>query len=349
MINDELLNENGLTINILKDDTIKIENLTKNKLRLIFKKPKSNYNEYINFNFNPGTFVITQPKKWPITPTQDKVDVLLFGEDFYHNYEISLETKTIKDLTKKWVVIRNFQIIKEQISIIISAYKTEKYIKETILSLHSLKNSYFDIEIIVGVDGDQEVLMEVLDYDYPKEVSFYLFEDNVGLFHSRNTMVLKSKYDKLLFFDSDDIPHPNLLIRLVENIKEFDIVRWYPIKFNDGDDYTDEKNVEPINSLLCGCFGIKKEIFLENNGFQPWRAHGDTEFHMRVDLKYSTIVLDEHLFYYRIRKDSLSRDKQTRDGSLLRETYKRIIEEKINNNSFKNPERLYTKECLWLK
>ena len=55
------------------------------------------------------------------------------------------------------------------------------------------------------------------------------------------------------------------------------------------------------------------------------------------------------LFYYRIRKNSLSRDKQTRDGSLLRETYKRIIEIRINNNSFRNPERLYTSECLWIK
>jgi hypothetical protein len=162
-------------------------------------------------------------------------------------------------------------------------------------------------------------------------------------------MALKSKYDKLLFFDSDDIPHPDLFINLIENFEKYDIVRWLPIHFNDGDDYKDKKKLKMGKEVLCGCFGIKKQIFLDNNGFQPWRAHGDSEFNLRVDRKYKTILLDKHLFYYRIRKNSLSRDKQTRDGSLLRETYKRIIEIRINNNSFRNPERLYTSECLWIK
>lgn len=346
---EKILDKDGVSVYITENNEIKVENLSKNKLRLVTKKPNSDFNEYVNFHFNPGIFIITHPPKWTTTPTNDKVNLLLFGEDFYYDYIISLKNKTIKDVTKKWLTIDNFEIVKERVSVIISAYKTEKYIKETILSLHSLKNDYFDIEIIVGIDGDQKVLMEILDYDYPKEVSFYLFEENVGLFHSRNTMVLKSKYDKLLFFDSDDIPHLNLFENLIKYFKEYDIVRWFPISFNDGDDYRDDTKIKLSKNLLCGCFGIKKQIFLDNNGFQPWRAHGDTEFNLRVDKNYKTIILNDHLFYYRIRKESLSRDKQTRDGSLLRETYKRIIEEKINNNSFKNPERLYTRECLWIK
>ena len=151
-----------------------------------------------------------------------------------------------------------------------------------------------------------------------------------------------------MFFDSDDIPHEDLFINLIENFKKYDIVRWLPINFTDGTDYKNEENITYNKALLCGCFGMKKQLFLNNNGFQPWRAHGDAEFSNRVDKKYRTIVLNKHLFYYRIREDSLSRDKQTKDGSILRETYKRLMEYKINYSSFKNPERMYTSECLWL-
>lgn len=344
-----ILEKNGIKVSILDDNSLRVDNLSKNNLHLIVKKPNHEYNEYVNFNFNPGVFIITSPFKWPVTPTDDIVNLLIYGEDFYYDYLISIKNLTIEDITKKWVKIKNYDIVKEKISIIISAYKTEKYINETILSLCSLQNRYFDLEVIIGIDGDQEVLIEILKNDYPENVSFYLFEENVGLFHVRNTLVLKSKYDKLLFFDSDDIPHEDLVVNLIENFKKYDIVRWLPIKFMDGTDYEDEKNKSYLKVLLLGCFGIKKQFFLDNNGFQPWRAHGDVEFSYRVDKKYKTIVLDKHLFYYRIRENSLSRDKKTKDGSLLRETYKRLVDHKLNYNSFKNPERLYTSECLWLK
>lgn len=340
---------NDITIEILDDDVIKIENFSGEKYRVIVSNPKEKYNGYVNFNFNDHNWVTTKPKEWPFSPTNEIVKIYLVAQSKMVELELDLEKKNIKDVTDYSIFVENFDPQKRNVSFIVPAYKTEKYLNDTIYSILSLENDYTDLEIIVGIDADQNVLQLVSKTDYPENVKFYLFEKNIGLFHNKNTMVTKSKYENIIFFDSDDIAHKNLLKSFFRIIKDNEIVRWKCLKFKDNTDYNIEENLTKNDHFIGGCFGINKKVFLENNGFQPWRCHADSEFMQRVDLKYKTIYLNEYLYYYRVRQDSLTNHPSTTHGSIIREAYKRIMEEKINTKDFKNPERLYVSDCIFIK
>jgi len=334
---------NNITIEILDDDVIKIENFSGQKYRVAVANPEKKYNGYVNFDFHDANWITTQPKNWPFSPTNEKVKVYLVGQDHMYTFDLTMKDKKIEDTTDDSMYVENFDPKKRKVSFVVPAYGTEEYIDETIESILNMENEFTIIEIVIGIDGDQKILERISDRDYPDNVKFYLFETNVGLFHVKNTMVTKTKYENIIFFDSDDVAHKDLLTYFFKNIRDNDIVRWKSLKFNDENNLT--KNVH----FLGGCFGIKKNVFYENNGFLPWRCHADSEFIGRVDPKYKTVYLDEHLFYYRTREDSLSNHSNTKQGSLIRETYKRIMEDKINTGNFVNPERLYTSECIFIK
>jgi cellulose synthase/poly-beta-1,6-N-acetylglucosamine synthase-like glycosyltransferase len=103
---------------------------------------------------------------------------------------------------------------KHGISIIITAYKAVKYIKETLDSI--LNQIWFNIndnwEILLGVDGCDETLnyLHSIRKNY-KNLRIFMMKKNKGTYITSNTMMSIAKYDYLLRFDSDDIMNPNLI------------------------------------------------------------------------------------------------------------------------------------------
>ena len=107
-----------------------------------------------------------------------------------------------------------------QISIIICTHQTHRYLDfvEAINSL--LTQSYENTEIIVVVDGNEE-LYEKISGNENKNVDKIIFNDkNLGLSESRNKGIKEANGDVIAFFDDDAVADENWLEELVKMYEE---------------------------------------------------------------------------------------------------------------------------------
>ena len=115
------------------------------------------------------------------------------------------------------------------ISIIITAYKMEKYIKFTLdsISEQTWFKNHNNWEILIGVDACNETLkyLHSIIKNY-SNMHVFMMEENRGTYITTNTMMSIAQYDNLLRFDADDIMFSYLveLIMKESESKNFDRV-----------------------------------------------------------------------------------------------------------------------------
>jgi glycosyltransferase involved in cell wall biosynthesis len=106
---------------------------------------------------------------------------------------------------------QNDSLLKNEVSIIIPAWKADKWINDCLQSIYDqswFKDKNNKWEILVGIDNCEKTKFAAL----PKEnTKLYFFKEHYGPYVIRNTLAYNSKYDNLLFFDSDDLMHPDLI------------------------------------------------------------------------------------------------------------------------------------------
>ena len=123
--------------------------------------------------------------------------------------------------------INNESFIKREnpfLSICISAYNSEKYIENAILSI--INQSFQNFEIIVvndnSIDNTSKILMKLQNEE--KRIKLINHSQNLGIYHSRVEGVLNSKSTYILFLDSDDmIFNPFLFENIYENYLKYNL------------------------------------------------------------------------------------------------------------------------------
>jgi glycosyltransferase involved in cell wall biosynthesis len=233
------------------------------------------------------------------------------------------------------------------LSIIITAYNNKDFIEETINSILD-SGKGFEFEILVGIDNCQITLNKCLDLyrKFGSNVKYFYFTSHYGTYVIRNTLVKISKYNKLLFFDSDDIMDENLISNIITNLDNYDYIKYGFISFK-GEFKEKVKFYNKNNGYPKGSFGILKDVFLNQNGFEPWICAADGEFDWRVtsnNVKVKT--LETVGLYYRIHSSSLTNKNDTSLKSSLRKEYHNIRDNKIKNNNNKPLEKLNIGEYI---
>ena len=90
-----------------------------------------------------------------------------------------------------------------KISIIVSAYNAEKYIKECLEKL--LQQTYENIEIIVVEDGSTDKTKEIIkSFEKNKKITIIYNDGNKGLSYSRNVGLRGATGEYIGFIDADD-------------------------------------------------------------------------------------------------------------------------------------------------
>ena len=97
----------------------------------------------------------------------------------------------------------------EAVSIVIPAYNSEKFIRETLDSC--LAQTYPNIELIVIDDGSSDNTVEIVQ-SYGEKVCL-IQQSNSGPAIARNTGIEAAKADYIQFCDSDDVLHPEKIER----------------------------------------------------------------------------------------------------------------------------------------
>ena len=217
---------------------------------------------------------------------------------------------------------------KEGVSVCITAYKAQDYIKECLDSV--VQQTWFkdndNFEIIVGIDGCEKTFeyMKTIMHNY-KNLKVWMMDSNKGTYITSNTIMSRAKYENVFRFDSDDIMCNNLVETVMKEKGNSVLVR-YHLK-----DFGDEKNEVAV---AHGTIYIKKSVFLKYGGFRPWPCGADTELYCRLKNVESVKNIKDILMLRRVHDTSLTRAEDTGYKSELRKKYKRLIKEM----SIKKPE-----------
>lgn len=215
------------------------------------------------------------------------------------------------------------------ISIIIPAYKAEKYIDECISSLTAV-----GVEILIGVDACETTLNHIINKGlYPDlGVSLFYFPKNVGPYVIKNTLIDIAKNDNVLFFDADDIMQSGTLEQFYNAIQRNDYVKLNYMNFQK----TITKNGQIMNDAVIG---IKKDVFNKLNGFYPWRCGADTEFGYRLwHNGFKQKTLEGINYFRRLHGENLTMRKDLGHGSSIRNQYCNIINNNLRIKTWPNPE-----------
>lgn len=202
------------------------------------------------------------------------------------------------------------------LSIIIPTFDSVEFLTELIESINN--NNYTNaFEVLIGIDACEKTLEYVKTNQFPDNFFFYYFIENGGPYIIKNTLSELTKYDKIFFFDSDDIMMENIIKQIDEDLDKYDCVK---PKFLNFKDYKGKRNFSDDGSLYGeGVFGIQKDLFLNMNGFEGWKVAADSDFMGRLYKFNKKIKLTpDVLFHRRLHNNSLTRRKDTGYASQMR-------------------------------
>lgn len=330
----------------LDNNILKVEN--NNKLcRIELYNRSSNWFGYVNSKFDKNTWISSNLKDWGCN---NICEIKITTDNEYFEFEVDLVSNKILDITPLYVNVKSrFEIEDKKISILIAAYNTVEYIDSTINELINIKekNWWIDLEIIIAIDGCYKTLKHFSTKVYPDYCKIILLSENHGLSIVKNTLVKIAKNEKLIFLDSDDLPVKHMIDRVWNELDDNDFIYFKCYRFENDKDIPN--NIKKYPAILGGCFGLNKSKFLKLNGFWPWRAQSDSEFKERLQAqnthnkkKNKFKVLDDYLFYYRDRANSLSRDSSSNKHSEIRKAYYEIMDNRRKYVDYSNPNALKT-------
>lgn len=207
-------------------------------------------------------------------------------------------------------------------SVIIPLYNKAPYVEKAIRSV--LNQTLQDFELIVIDDGSTDNSFEVVQQLFssltPPSGGWGAYtQQNQGVSTTRNKGVSLAKYDYIAFLDADDWWAPTYLEEMKKLIEEFPQAGIY------GSSYYKVKNGKHIPAkigveqgfekgiinyfrvyantmwmpLWTGATILKKEIYIQENGFKPQLKLGeDFDLWVRIAIKHPVALLNKPLAYY---------------------------------------------------
>ncbi|PIF60603.1 glycosyltransferase family 2 protein [Flavobacterium sp. 11] len=224
-----------------------------------------------------------------------------------------------------------------KVTIIMATYNRAHFILETLQSIQI--QTFEDWECLIIDDGGTDNTKEVITPILEKDFRFHYFKRTDSYLKGpgcRNMGLDLAKGDYIIFFDDDDIPHPQNLELCVHELSGNDIsfCRYMRNVFFDDFDYNfdysktytsfyiDQNDIEKIlkNELQFICTSVmwKKECFKNNRFAEQLMYAEEWELYSRiVSSGLRGISIDKCLFYGRKHSNSLTgafncREKVTR-------------------------------------
>jgi glycosyltransferase involved in cell wall biosynthesis len=226
---------------------------------------------------------------------------------------------------------------KEGYSILIASYKMVNFIEEC---LDSVKNqTYFkendSYEVLVGIDGCIDTLKRVKEIksNYPEQFKFYFMKENMGMYITTNTLLIKSNYDKIICFGSDDIMMPKMIEKINKNIGDFDVLKFKVAEFTD-----DIYNFKISNSFFEGASCYKSSVYDIFGGYKSWRTSADSDFLFRTRQFVKEKFIHHCLCYRRVHLNSLTQNPDTGYNSKKREEYRKQLKYHYDKIEYVQPE-----------
>jgi glycosyltransferase involved in cell wall biosynthesis len=200
------------------------------------------------------------------------------------------------------------------------------WLEESINSI--LNQSYKDLEIIIVVDNKENLQVIERLKIFENQNSFIkviINEKNIGLALSLNKAFELSSGQYIARMDADDISSVNRFdkqMKIFEANHEVDLVtsncryiNEYGEKFGEQqlvsmNDKQIKKSLEIMNFLIHPSWLMKRNTFIQLNGYRNFECSQDYDFLLRmVTNNLKIYLLNEYLVDYRVRDNSISISK----------------------------------------
>ncbi len=230
------------------------------------------------------------------------------------------------------------------ISVVITAYNGEKFIKEAVDSV--LNQTFNDYEIIVVDDGSSDKTQSILK-EYKNKIR-YFYQNNAGTASARNCGIREAKGEYIAFLDQDDIYLPNKIEKCLDYFrlhKECGLVysdmfvadqdgkaiyNWLTTKkyFSEGYIY---------ENLLRECFFcpsaavIRRDILVAVGGFdKEIRGTEDYDLWLRIARHHKIGLVKEPLVKWRSHDSNTSRNMLLMNENLIEVYKKQLLYKDLN-------------------
>ena len=223
---------------------------------------------------------------------------------------------------------------KDLVSILIPAYNVEDYIEDCLKSV--IKQSYENTEIIIINDGSTDRTLDICKKYRTKDKRIVIInKKNGGVSEARNVAQSKCNGNYIAFVDADDVIDSGYVGRLMDAIVDnnADIACCGYKKFKNISATTKKNryyshqikifnNIEALESLL-----YQKELdtslwdkIIKKSCFRGIKFN-DVKIFEDLDVMYKIfgnskkiVYVDDELYYYRIRPESLTNKKISEDN-----------------------------------
>ena len=224
-----------------------------------------------------------------------------------------------------------------KISVVMSVYNGERYLKEAIDSI--LNQTFTDFEFLIVNDGSTDASLEIIQSCQDERIRLINNEQNIGLTKSLNKAMSQARGEYIARQDADDISLPN---RFEEQIKYFDqhpevallgtsvykideqgkVVGRITVPAKPGG------NLLKANQFSHGSTMFKREVVDRLGGYDElFRYCQDYEFWGRIAKHYTVRNLTQPLYKLRFHGGNIR--SQKRNESAL---YHLLAVRLVNNN-----------------
>lgn len=234
------------------------------------------------------------------------------------------------------------------VSVVMSVYNGEKYLKEAIESV--LNQTYADFEFIIINDGSTDNSLSIINYFSDSRIILINNEGNKGLIYSLNKGIEVSKGNFIARMDSDDIC---MLDRFHLQVKSFNdnpnaiIVGSDYYQLN-GENQTYIKNIndsdyQKATLLFSTCFChptvMMKNIFKKENVFYNENYIHAEDYKLWTDLAFKGkfLNINKPLLKYRHHESQISNtknDTQLRISKMIRADFLKKLNFSLSENQF---------------
>jgi len=207
-----------------------------------------------------------------------------------------------------------------KVSVVMSVYNGEKYLKEAIESI--LDQTFIDFEFIIINDGSTDSSLNILkEFEQKDKRIKVISRENKGLVISLNEGVKLAQGEYIARMDADDVSDPKRLekqLKYAQNEGLWVCGTWAK-KVNDKGEAIGDMNYPPSskkiksyallhNPFIHPSVIFKKDIFEKVGGYnQNFKNIEDYELWTRIVFKYKTGNMSEMLLSYRVHTEQVTK------------------------------------------
>ena len=222
--------------------------------------------------------------------------------------------------------------MKSKVTIVIPCYNQGHFLSDALVSLAHCDPALYNVTIVDDGSTDQATLKFLGQLD--KQHFTIIHQPNKGLSVARNTGIKQAETDYILLLDADNKIRPAFLEK---GIAVFENDPGIAVVYGDGEFFGDQTGIRkqaPFNlqkqmlvNYIDACAIVRKSVFDELGGYDESMKDGweDWEMWLRIGFRgYKFHYLDEVVFDYRIRKESMSKqvyDSKARTNNIENYVY----------------------------